>query len=121
MFGVLCPIKTSSGGTSNLLDFYRITVITFRVSNASILGLYYNYHSYCLSTVSCYSTFFLTLQLLNQKQICSWSSKEKLSSPVVYDAVGSQYVAVFNRSQLRLWTENEDNLDKIKKVKVRIP
>jgi hypothetical protein len=66
-------------------------------------------------------TFFFTLQLLNQKQISSWSSKEKLSSPVIYDALGSQYVAVFSRSQLRLWTENEENLDRIKKIKVRIP
>jgi hypothetical protein len=57
---------------------------------------------------------------LNQKQISSWSSKEKLSSPVVYDAVGNQYIAVFSRNQLRSWPEHEENVDKIKKIKVRI-
>jgi hypothetical protein len=62
----------------------------------------------------------LALQLLNQKQISSWSSKEKLSSPVVYDAAGNQYIAVFNRNQLRSWTEHEENLDKLKKIKVKI-
>ncbi|KAJ4427931.1 hypothetical protein ANN_23941 [Periplaneta americana] len=55
--------------------------------------------------------------LLNQKQISSWSSKEKLSSPVIYDELGNQYIAVFNRNQLRIWSESEDNLDKIKKFK----
>lgn len=56
----------------------------------------------------------------SQKQIGSWSSKGKLSSPVVYDAVGNQYIAVFSRNELRLWTEHEENLDKVKKMKVRI-
>lgn len=54
----------------------------------------------------------------SQKQIGSWSSKGKLSSPVVYDAVGNQYIAVFGRNELRLWTEHEENLDKVKKMKV---
>jgi hypothetical protein len=62
----------------------------------------------------------LIFQLLSQKQISSWSSKGNLSSPVVYDAVGNQYIAVFGRNQLRLWTEHEENLDKVKKIKVRI-
>jgi hypothetical protein len=59
------------------------------------------------------------LQLSSQKQIGSWSSKGKLSSPVVYDADGNQYIAVFSRNELRLWTEHEENLDKVKKMKVR--
>jgi hypothetical protein len=37
----------------------------------------------------------------------------------VYDADGNQYIAVFSRNELRLWTEHEDNLDKVKKMKVR--
>ncbi|GFG36472.1 hypothetical protein Cfor_11811 [Coptotermes formosanus] len=61
---------------------------------------------------------FLSL-LLSQKQISSWSSKGKLSSPVVYDIVGNQYIAVFSRNELRLWTEHEENLDKIKKIKLQ--
>jgi hypothetical protein len=68
----------------------------------------------------CYSNLFLILQLSSQKQIGSWSSKGKLSSPVVYDAVGNQYIAVFSRNELRLWTEHEENLDKVKKMKVSI-
>lgn len=38
----------------------------------------------------------------------------------MYDAVGNQYIAVFSRNELRLWTENEENLDKVKKMKVSI-
>jgi len=36
----------------------------------------------------------------------------------VYDEDGSQYIAVFSRNELRLWTEHEENLDKVKKIKV---
>lgn len=36
----------------------------------------------------------------------------------MYDARGNQYVAVFSRNELRLWTEHEENLDKVKKIKV---
>jgi len=69
--------------------------------------------------IECYNNLFLILQLSSQKQIGSWSSKGKLSSPVVYDADGNQYIAVFSRNELRLWTEHEENLDKVKKMKVR--
>jgi len=68
--------------------------------------------------IECYSNLFVILQLSSQKQIGSWSSKGKLSSPVVYDAGGNQYIAVFSRNELRLWTEHEENLDKVKKMKV---
>jgi len=37
----------------------------------------------------------------------------------MYDADGNQYIAVFSRNELRLWTEHEENLDKVKKMKVR--
>lgn len=50
----------------------------------------------------------------------SWSTKEKLSSPVVYDRKGDRYVAVFNQNFMRLWNETENNLDKIKKIKVSL-
>jgi hypothetical protein len=36
----------------------------------------------------------------------------------VYDADGNQYIAVFSRNELRLWTEHEENLDKVKKIRV---
>ncbi|XP_066991508.2 nucleolar protein 11 [Anabrus simplex] len=56
-------------------------------------------------------------RLQDQKQVGSWSSKDKLSSAVIYDPVGCQFAAVFNHNQLRLWKENDEQLDKVKKYK----
>ncbi|PNF31620.1 hypothetical protein B7P43_G17189 [Cryptotermes secundus] len=86
------------------------------IDQRSLLGVAEDSTSGCV-IVTLGKNIVIRYKLLHQKQISSWSSREKLSSPVIYDAVGSQYVAVFNRSQLRLWTENEENLDKIKKIK----
>lgn len=36
----------------------------------------------------------------------------------MYDADGNQYIAVFSRNEVRLWTEHEENLDKVKKIRV---
>lgn len=57
-------------------------------------------------------------QLADQKQASSWSSKDKLSAPVIFDSVGKQYVAVFNQSIVRLWESVEVDLNKVKKLKV---
>nr|CAD7463192.1 unnamed protein product [Timema tahoe] len=60
-------------------------------------------------------------QVVNQKQVGSWSTKDKLTSPVVYDRGRKQYVGVFIQSQLRLWARKEEHLDKIKKHKFKLP
>ncbi|CAG2053493.1 unnamed protein product [Timema podura] len=59
--------------------------------------------------------------VVNQKQVGSWSTKDKLTSPVVYDRGRKQYVGVFIQSQLRLWARKEEHLDKIKKHKFKLP
>lgn len=60
-------------------------------------------------------------KLSDQKEVSSWSSKDKLSAPVVYDPAGQQYVGVFNASQISLWEDNNAQLNKIKKYKFRSP
>lgn len=57
------------------------------------------------------------IQISDQKQISCWRTKEKFSSPVLFDKTLSKYVAVFNYSFIKLW-DDEDNLDKVKKYKV---
>nr|CAD7395019.1 unnamed protein product [Timema cristinae] len=59
--------------------------------------------------------------VVNQNQVGSWSTKDKLTSPVVYDRGRKQYVGVFIQSQLRLWARKEEHLDKIKKHKFKLP
>lgn len=58
------------------------------------------------------------LQLSDQKQVNSWSSRDKLSAPVVYDVVGQQYIGVFNNNQISTWEESCVQLNNLKKVKV---
>ena len=59
-------------------------------------------------------------QLADQKQASSWSSKDKLSAPVIYDEEGKQYLAVFNQSIVRMWDSTEVDLNKLKKLKVHL-
>ncbi|KAJ8941329.1 hypothetical protein NQ318_004773 [Aromia moschata] len=56
-------------------------------------------------------------KLSDQKQISSWKTKEKFSSPVIYDSKYSQYLAVFNQLCIKFWSKDEENLDKLKKYK----
>ncbi|XP_050302195.1 nucleolar protein 11 [Anthonomus grandis grandis] len=60
-------------------------------------------------------------RLSDQKQVCSWRSKEKFSSPVVFDKKLEKYVAVFNQNFVRIWTDEDETLDKIKKYKFNHP
>nr|CAI5840690.1 unnamed protein product [Callosobruchus analis] len=55
-------------------------------------------------------------KLSDQKQIVCWRTREKFSSPVLYDRTLAKYVAVFNQSYIKVW-EAEENLDKVKKYK----
>ncbi|XP_052128026.1 nucleolar protein 11-like isoform X3 [Frankliniella occidentalis] len=64
---------------------------------------------------------YLLILLADQKQASSWSSKDKLSAPVIYDEVGKQYIAVFNQSIVRTWDSTEVDLNKLKKLKFDHP
>ncbi|XP_066251782.1 nucleolar protein 11 [Euwallacea similis] len=57
----------------------------------------------------------------DQKQLCSWRTKEKFSSQVVFDKNLQKYVAVFNHNFIRVWGDEEESLDKVKKYKFKQP
>ncbi|KAI4470131.1 hypothetical protein MML48_1g02835 [Holotrichia oblita] len=61
-------------------------------------------------------------KLADQKQIQSWRTKDKFTSPVVFDNEENKYAAILNETTLRLWSQDEmENLDKIKKYKFLKP
>ncbi|KAB0792660.1 hypothetical protein PPYR_14619 [Photinus pyralis] len=60
-------------------------------------------------------------RISDQKQIHSWRTKDKFSSPVVYDKCTNQYVAVFNQVFIRTWQGEEEYVDKLKKFKFNKP
>jgi len=56
-------------------------------------------------------------QLQDLKQISSWSSKERLTTQVIYDRFKQRYVAVFNEKKIRVWSEKEADLNNVKGYK----
>uniref|UniRef100_A0A1B6LKA1 Nucleolar protein 11 N-terminal domain-containing protein n=1 Tax=Graphocephala atropunctata TaxID=36148 RepID=A0A1B6LKA1_9HEMI len=60
-------------------------------------------------------------KLSDQKQVSCWSSREKLSAPVVYDAISQKYIGVFNDNQISTWEESCVQLNNLKKYKFAAP
>ncbi|XP_047993297.1 uncharacterized protein LOC125231771 [Leguminivora glycinivorella] len=60
-------------------------------------------------------------RLADQKQTGGWTSKDHITAPVIYDTENSSYVGVFNNNTIKMWKEDSDNLDKVKKYKFPLP
>lgn len=67
------------------------------------------------------ANFYAFFQLSNQKQINSWTVLDKLSSRVVYDFSSESYVGVFGNKWIRCWKQDCNDINKIKRIKVRQP
>lgn len=61
------------------------------------------------------------LQLQDLKQIGNWSSNERLTTQVIYDRFTQCYVAAFNERKIRVWSEEEANLNNVKGYKFQSP
>lgn len=57
--------------------------------------------------------------VMDQNQEFSWITKEKFSSPVIYDSKTQKYVAVFNHLFIRCWEPETPKLDNLKKFKFK--
>ncbi|XP_011869532.1 PREDICTED: nucleolar protein 11 isoform X2 [Vollenhovia emeryi] len=60
-------------------------------------------------------------KLQDLKQISSWSSKERLTTQVIYDRSKQRYVAAFNERKIRVWSEEEADLNNVKGYKFPSP
>lgn len=60
-------------------------------------------------------------QLQDPKQLSSWTSKDRLTTQVIYDETTRRYAAIFNEKKIRLWSEEETDLNKIKGYKFQSP
>lgn len=65
--------------------------------------------------------FLKLFQLQDLKQISSWSSKERLTTQVIYNQLTSEYVAVFNGKKVRVWSKEETDLNNVKGYKFSFP
>lgn len=61
----------------------------------------------------------VTHQLQDLKQLSSWTSKDRLTTQVIYDETTRQYAAIFNEKKIRLWSAEETDLNNIKAYKFK--
>ncbi|XP_073973794.1 nucleolar protein 11 [Rhodnius prolixus] len=54
-------------------------------------------------------------RLSDQKQVRSWSSKDKLSAPVIFDFTSKRYIAIFKFNQVAFWSD--DSMVQLNKLK----
>nr|XP_050858963.1 nucleolar protein 11 [Vespula vulgaris] len=60
-------------------------------------------------------------KLQDLKQISSWSSKERLTTSVIYDKTAHRYAAVFNERKIKVWSAEESDLNNVKGYKFQFP
>lgn len=60
-------------------------------------------------------------KLQDLKQISSWSSKERLTTQVVYDKTTHRYAAVFNERKIKVWSVEETDLNNVRGYKFQFP
>ncbi|XP_035910208.1 uncharacterized protein LOC118511355 [Anopheles stephensi] len=60
----------------------------------------------------------LVVKLSNQRQIRSWTVLDRLSSKVVYDFRSERYVGVFGGKFIRCWSQDHNDINTVKKVKL---
>ncbi|XP_015176123.1 PREDICTED: nucleolar protein 11 [Polistes dominula] len=60
-------------------------------------------------------------KLQDLKQINSWSSKQRLTTSVIYDKIAQRYAAVFNERKIKVWSVEESDLNNVKGCKFQFP
>ncbi|XP_012271956.1 nucleolar protein 11 [Orussus abietinus] len=90
------------------------------IDQQSLLGVEKDSSCGC-AVVTLGRNIVIRYKLQDLKQVSSWSSKERLTTQVIYDRTTSRYVAVFNEIQIRVWSEEENDLDKVKRHKFKYP
>ncbi|CAG9088657.1 unnamed protein product [Plutella xylostella] len=59
-------------------------------------------------------------RLSDQKQIGGWTSKDHITSAVIFDHELDSYVGVFNNNTIKTWANDTENLEKVKKYKFSV-
>ncbi|KAG8231840.1 hypothetical protein J437_LFUL008611, partial [Ladona fulva] len=90
------------------------------IDQSNFLGVVSDSSNDCV-VVTLGRNIVIRYKISDRKQVGSWSTREKLTSPVIFDTIGCQYVAVFNHKQIRIWKQEDEDLDAIKKHKLPAP
>ncbi|XP_077260010.1 nucleolar protein 11 [Temnothorax americanus] len=90
------------------------------IDQQSLLGVEKDKEPGC-AVVTLGRNIVIRYKLQDLKQISSWSSKERLTTQVIYDRSKERYVAVFNERKIRVWSAEEADLNTVKGYKFPSP
>ncbi|XP_012219268.1 nucleolar protein 11 [Linepithema humile] len=102
---------------AKLSSYYTLCPL---IDQQSLLGVEKDKESGC-AVVTLGRNIVIRYKLQDLKQISSWSSKERLTTQVIYDKSKQRYVAVFNERRIRVWSEEEADLNAVKGYKFQSP
>lgn len=90
------------------------------IDQQNLLGVERDSESGC-AIVTLGRNIVIRYKVQDLKQLSSWTSKDRLTTQVIYDETTCQYAAVFNEKKIRLWTADETDLNSIKGYKFQSP
>ncbi|XP_078033783.1 nucleolar protein 11-like [Augochlora pura] len=102
---------------AKLYSYYTLCPL---IDQQNLLGVEQDSESGC-AIVTLGRNIVIRYKLQDPKQLNSWTSKDRLTSQVIYDKTTSRYAAIFNEKKLRVWSENETDLNTIKGYKFQSP
>ncbi|KYM96825.1 PREDICTED: nucleolar protein 11 [Cyphomyrmex costatus] len=102
---------------AKLSSYYTLCPL---IDQQSLLGVEKDKEPGC-AIVTLGRNIVIRYKLQDLKQISSWSSKERLTTQVIYDRFKQRYVAVFNERKIRVWSEEEADLNNVKGHKFSFP
>lgn len=98
---------------AKLYSYYTLCPL---IDQQNLLGVERDSESGC-AIVTLGRNIVIRYKLQDLKQRSSWTSKDRLTTQVVYDETTGQYAAIFNEKKIRLWSAEETHLNNIKGYK----
>lgn len=98
---------------AKLYSYYTLCPL---IDQQNLLGVERDSESGC-AIVTLGRNIVIRYKLQDLKQLSSWTSKDRLTTQVIYDETTRQYAAIFNEKRIRLWSAEETDLNNIKGYK----
>ncbi|XP_017767185.1 PREDICTED: nucleolar protein 11 isoform X2 [Eufriesea mexicana] len=98
---------------AKLYSYYTLCPL---IDQQNLLGVERDSESGC-AIVTLGRNIVIRYKLQDLKQLSSWTSKDRLTTQVIYDETTRQYAAIFNEKKIRLWSAEETDLNNIKAYK----
>ncbi|XP_043260520.1 nucleolar protein 11 [Colletes gigas] len=102
---------------AKLYSYYTLCPL---IDQQNLLGVERDSESGC-AIVTLGRNIVIRYKLQDPKQLSSWTSKDRLTTQVIYDETTHRYAAIFNEKKIRLWSEKETDLNSIRGYKFQSP